>query len=86
MLAEMSTVFHVTGAGAGARAGAGADAGVEAGGGTATGLRGGGDRAAARGYEPALRSCLDALRKMQSFNNLAREQVSLVEVGGFSVE
>lgn len=84
-MAEISTVFHVTGAGAGA--GSGVEAG---GGGSATGLRsGGGDRAAAaaaREYEPALRSCLDALRKMQSFNNLAREQVSLVESGGFCVD
>ena len=71
-MAEISTVFHVTGAGA--------ESGVEAG--TATG---GGDRAAAREFEPALRSCLDALRKMQSFNNLAGGQFSLVEVGGFSV-
>lgn len=69
-MAEISTAFHVTGAGA--------DAG------------GGGDRAAAaaaREYdEPALRSCLDALGKMQSFNNLARGQVLLGHSGGFSVD
>ena len=76
-VAEISTAFHVTGAGAGS----GGDAGG--------GLRsGGGDRAAAaaREYEPALRSCLDALRKMQSFNNLAREGVPLVELGGVIVD
>ncbi|KAM7195353.1 pyrimidine pathway regulatory protein 1 [Naviculisporaceae sp. PSN 640] len=69
----LTSVFQVTGSGAGS----GADAG-------------GGDRAAAceqqQPYEPALRSCLSALRKMQSFNNLARSHLTILESGDFSVD
>ncbi|KAK4217755.1 pyrimidine pathway regulatory protein 1 [Rhypophila decipiens] len=86
---EVRPVFPVTGAGARS----GVDAGRETE--MVTGLEGGighgrgedrvaaGEAAAAREhqdqYEPALRSCLNTLRKMQSFNNLARSHLSLLE-------
>lgn len=97
----LTSMFQVTGAGAGSGADAGGGtrlaAGLEGGTGNCGGGAGAGgeDRAAAgvareqpqeQQYEMALRSCLGALRKMQSFNTLARSHVSMLESGNFSAD